>query len=96
MEDFSWKGSIDMIKRYDIVNHLLTAAESESSPVQVFINPSEQEMKFLADTYDIDEHNLASSLDPDEISRIESEEDHTFLIWKRPTNFPLRSSSFSM
>jgi magnesium transporter len=83
-----------MIKRYDIVNHLLTAAESESSPVQVFINPSEQEMKFLADTYDIDEHNLASSLDPDEISRIESEEDHTFLIWKRPTNFSAQEQFF--
>ena len=51
-------------------------------------------MKFLADTYDIDEHNLASSLDPDEISRIESEEDHTFLIWKRPTNFSAQEQFF--
>jgi len=83
-----------MIKRYDIVNHLLAAAQSDTSPVQVFINPSEEEKKLLAGTYQIDEHNLASALDPDEISRIESEEDHTFLIWKRPTNFSAQEQFF--
>ena len=83
-----------MIKKYEIINHVLTLSESENSPVQVFINPDQQEKEYLFNTYNIDEHNLASALDPDEISRIEFEEDHTFLIWKRPTNFSVQEQFF--
>jgi magnesium transporter len=76
-----------MIKKYEIINYTLAASESDDSPVQVYINPDAEEKKLLCSAYHIDEHNLTSALDPDEISRIEFDEDHTFLIWKRPTNY---------
>jgi hypothetical protein len=35
----------------------------------------------------VDEHTLASSLDPDEISRLEFEPEHIAIIFKRPKNY---------
>lgn len=73
-----------MIKRYAILNN--TLAESDGGNVIVCINPDQQERASLCSTYRIDEHTLASALDPDEVSRIEAAESTTTLIWKRAMN----------
>jgi magnesium transporter len=59
----------------------------EQGPIWVYTNPSEQEKKHLVNELKIDEHTLASALDPDELSRLEFEPDHAALIFKRPKNY---------
>ncbi|MCX6160990.1 MAG: magnesium transporter CorA family protein [Ignavibacteriae bacterium] len=56
-------------------------------PVLFFINPDAEEKHYLTEQLKIDEHTLASSLDPDELSRLEFEPDHLALIIKRPKNY---------
>lgn len=53
----------------------------------VYVNPDEQERKYLVETLKLDEHTLASSLDPDELARLEFEPDHVAIISKRPRNY---------
>jgi magnesium transporter len=59
----------------------------ESGNVLVFVNPDEAERKYLTDTLKLDEHTLASALDPDELARLEFEPEHTAMIFKRPRNY---------
>ncbi len=55
--------------------------------IHVYVNPDEAERKFLVGTLKLDEHTLASALDPDELARLEFEPDHTAIIFKRPRNY---------
>lgn len=55
--------------------------------IYVYVNPDEQERKYLVETLKLDEHTLASSLDPDELARLEFEPDHVAIISKRPRNY---------
>lgn len=60
---------------------------SEEGSIFIYVNPSQQERIEIMERYGIDEHNLSSALDPDEISRIEFEDDHLVVIFKRPKNY---------
>ncbi len=53
----------------------------------VFCSPDENERRLLIEQMHIDAHNLLSSMDPDEIARVELEPDHVALIFKRPKNY---------
>jgi magnesium transporter len=75
-----------MMTRYDLVQNRVVLSDQQS-PILVFINPDESEKKFLVEEYKIDEHTLNSALDPDELSRLEFEPEHTALIFKRPRNY---------
>jgi magnesium transporter len=55
--------------------------------VYVYTAPTDEEKKQLIEQYKIDEHTLNSSLDPDELSRLEFEPEHTALIFKRPKHY---------
>ena len=61
--------------------------EAPSGPISVYIAPDEAERRLLVDSCRIDEHTLASALDPDELARLEFEPDHVALIFKRPRNY---------
>jgi len=74
-------------KKFQIVNHILVETDSEQAPVTVVINPDDTEKHYLVDTLRIDEHTLASALDPDELSRLEFEPEHLALIYKRPRSY---------
>jgi magnesium transporter len=74
-------------KKFQIVNHILVETDSEQAPVTVVINPDDTEKRYLVDTLRIDEHTLASALDPDELSRLEFEPEHLALIYKRPRSY---------
>jgi magnesium transporter len=75
-------------KDYRIADGKITEAHApETGAIWLYIQPDEAEKKFLIDQCRIDEHTLNSSLDPDELSRLEIEPDHTAIIYKRPKNY---------
>jgi len=80
-----------MVKRFKIVDRKMVETDDESSPFVAYINPDEIEKRYLLDSLKIDEHTLHSSLDPDELSRLEFEPDHVAVIFKRPRNYSAKS-----
>ena len=91
-----------MRANYAIVEGRLVPTEDENSKIQVFVNPDETERMYLIGELDLDEHTLASALDPDELSRVEFEPSHVAVIFKRPKyysaddNFLFRVSSLGL
>jgi len=65
--------------------HLVETAPGEAM-VTVYSDPSASEQRALVEVFGIDDHTLASALDPDEISRLEFDEEtqETFIVWSRP------------
>jgi magnesium transporter len=61
--------------------------EAPGGPISVYVAPDETERRFLVDSCRVDEHTLASALDPDELARLEFEPDHVAIIFKRPRNY---------
>ena len=76
-----------MQRRYDIVERRLVETQNTDSLLTVYFNPDEPEKRYLIDHLKLDEHTLNSALDPDELSRLEFEPEHTALIFKRPKNY---------
>ena len=76
-----------MLKEYTITDKKLVETTDQKAQVYVYTNPTPDEQCFLIDTYQIDEHTLASALDPDELPRLEFEPEHTVMIYKRPKNY---------
>ncbi|MDR2392525.1 MAG: magnesium transporter CorA family protein [Planctomycetota bacterium] len=75
-----------MRKLFAIESGLLGEKEAEDAPVRVYTNPTDEERRSLIDGEFLDEHTLISSLDPDELSRLEFEPAHVAMIFKRPCN----------
>ena len=76
-----------MLKEYSIKANKLVETTGKKAHVFVYTNPTQEEQRFLIDKYQIDEHTLASALDPDELPRLEFEPEHTVMIYKRPKNY---------
>ncbi len=76
-----------MLKRLNISDGKLVESGNGESVVSVYIAPDESEKRYLVDQLKIDEHTLNSSLDPDELSRIEFEPEHAAMIFKRPKRY---------
>ena len=76
-----------MLKRYDIRDGGIYPSENENCPILVIISPDKDEATYLTNTFQLDEHTLNSALDPDELSRLEFEQNHFALIFKRPRNY---------
>jgi len=74
-----------MLRTYAIRDSRIT--ETPGGSISVYVAPDEAERRFLVDTCRIDEHTLASALDPDELARLEFEPDHAAIIYKRPRNY---------
>jgi magnesium transporter len=55
--------------------------------IAVYVDPTEQERRWLVDVLKLDEHTLASALDPNELARLEFEPAHLAVISKRPRNY---------
>jgi magnesium transporter len=75
-----------MLKRYRLDCGKIAEC-GDFDQILVYINPDEEEKKFLTGTLKIDEHTLNSALDPDELSRLEFEPEHIALIYKRPKSY---------
>lgn len=76
-----------MLKRMNICDGKVCEVDAPECRVHVYVAPTESERKFLATELKLDEHTLNSSLDPDELARLEFEPEHTALIIKRPKNY---------
>jgi magnesium transporter len=74
-----------MLRKYCIRDNRVV--EAPEGPISVYIAPDEAERRFLVDSCRVDEHTLASALDPDELARLEFEPDHVAIIFKRPRNY---------
>jgi len=70
-----------------LANGQMVSDSDQAGNVHVYVAPDEQERRYLVDTLKIDEHSLASALDPDELARLEFEPDHAVIIYKRPRNY---------
>ncbi len=76
-----------MLRKFDIADKSLVSSDREDNLIDLYVNPDDKEKQAILARLDFDEHTLSSSLDADEISRIEFEKDYTFMIWKRPKNY---------
>lgn len=81
----------------EIKDQRLVAAEAGQGNIIVFASPDADEKKELLDVYDVDAHTIESSLDVDEIARIEFSNKHQFIVWKMPKSFTFTGAlSFGM
>ncbi|MBN1391618.1 MAG: magnesium transporter CorA family protein [Sedimentisphaerales bacterium] len=77
-----------MLKRMHIADNGKLLEDGKAEPlVYVYTGPTDEEKKQLIEQYKIDEHTLNSSLDPDELSRLEFEPEHIAMIFKRPRHY---------
>jgi len=79
-----------MLKKYIIKNNKIeeeNTVSSESANILLFVAPEGEEKKYLTDVLEIDEHTLASAMDPEELPRFEIEPQHITLILNRPRNY---------
>lgn len=77
-----------MLHEYIIAENKIIA--SAGGTIKVYYNPTEEEKQFLINSYKIDEHTLASSLDDDEVARVETEPNHLAMIVKSPRKYAPR------
>ena len=77
-----------MLRRMYISDNGKLQEDNKAEPlVYVYTAPTDEEKKQLIEQYKIDEHTLNSSLDPDELSRLEFEPEHIAMIFKRPRHY---------
>jgi magnesium transporter len=76
-----------MLKQLQIVDGRLAESSGDGAIVFVYVAPDDAEKKYLVEQLKIDEHTLNSSLDPDELSRLEFEPEHVAMIFKRPKRY---------
>jgi magnesium transporter len=76
-----------MLKQLYISQGRLVEENGGDAAVHVYVAPDETEKKYLVEQLKIDEHTLNSSLDPDELSRLEFEPEHVAMIVKRPKHY---------
>lgn len=76
-----------MERVYQIIDRAVNQSSDPTGPIVLHVQPEVDERRFLTESLRIDEHTLNSSLDPDELSRVEFEPDHVALVYKRPRNY---------
>jgi magnesium transporter len=83
-----WQSKGDgMLQQMELVDGKVASNGDLTGNVYVYVNPDEQERRYLVETLKIDEHTLVSALDPDELARLEIEPEHVAIIYKRPRNY---------
>jgi len=76
-----------MIQQMELAGGKVVPVEGREGNILVYVTPTDAARKHLVDTLKIDEHTLASALDPDELARLEFEPEHLAMILKRPRNY---------
>ena len=76
-----------MVHWWRLQNGRLEPCPAGEGQVLVYVNPDETERRHLVQDLKVDEHTLASVLDPDELARMEFEPEHAAIIMKRPKNY---------
>lgn len=73
-----------MLKHYNIEQNRLVEANQNNSLILVATAPDSSEQSFLREEFSLDEFDLASSLDVDEVPRLDITSDRLLLVWKVP------------
>lgn len=81
-----------MEKRYSLKDGILV--EADNPTIYVYVKPNEEEKKLIKENFDISDHDIASSIDEEELPRLDDEEKF-FYIWKYPRNF-MKKSDFEI
>ncbi len=76
-----------MIKKYAVADGKLIEAVNQPALISIYVDPDEQEKKYLITEKKINEHTILSALDPHELGRIEFVADHITLILKTPKSY---------
>ncbi|MEI7948311.1 MAG: magnesium transporter CorA family protein [bacterium] len=76
-----------MITYYKLAAGEVVITPDTDAPILLVIDPTAEEKLLLMSTYQIDEHNLASTQDPFELPRLEIEENHLAVIFKEPKRY---------
>ncbi|MEI6645868.1 MAG: magnesium transporter CorA family protein [bacterium] len=76
-----------MITYYTITAGEVVLTQDANAPVLLVTDPTPEEKLLLMSTYQIDEHNLASTQDPFELPRLEVEDNHIAVIFKEPKRY---------
>ncbi len=76
-----------MLNTFNIIDGKIVEAGENVPQILVYTKPDETEKNYLINNFSIDEHNLNSALDPDELGRLEFENSHLVAIVKRPRTF---------
>jgi magnesium transporter len=83
-----------MVKRFSIIDGRITERLDGQGSFLLYISPSAEECRHLVERFKIDEHTLQSSLDPNELARMEFEPDHCAIIIKRPKRYNAKDNFF--
>ncbi len=75
-----------MIRYFQIMNGKIIASDAKSAQVEVYINPDAMEKERIRSFCSVDDHTLLSALDPDEVPRVDIEDDFLFIAMKKPNN----------
>jgi magnesium transporter len=81
-----------MVKQYSISDGKIIDAAGSRGEILVYISPDETERKHLVEDLKIDDHTLQSSLDPNELGRMEFEPEHVAVIVKRPKRYSVKDN----
>jgi len=73
-----------MVQNFRIDGGSITHSDDPASSISLYLNPTDDEKRYLIHELKLDEHTLASALDPDELARLEFEPEHTAIIVKAP------------
>lgn len=76
-----------MLKYYKLDAGRIAPAEKSNAQIVVMVNPNQEERTLLINEHEIDEHTLFSAFDTDELARLEYEDDHTAIIFKKPKSY---------
>ena len=83
-----------MQKGYELAQGKVVPSSNGSAPIVVFMAPDPAERQCLLGQHKIDEHTLASALDPNELPRLEFEPDHAAIILNRPRKYSAGDNLF--
>ena len=81
-----------MLTQFTLDSGNIIKTSDESAPLLVFIEPNDVERAFIRDQFRLDEYDLASTLDPDEVPRLEPIQDGALIIWKVPESAQIDKS----
>jgi magnesium transporter len=69
---------------YKISDNRLIQSDIDTGQVLVSISPDDRERPLLQEQFLLDDYDLSSTLDPDEVPRLDLADGRLFLIWKLP------------
>lgn len=82
----------NMIKHFENVGNRLVESPQDCGRILVAVAPDDRERALIQEQFQLDDYDLNSTLDPDEIPRLELADGRLLLIWKVPENATVSDS----